>query len=99
MGSEWGDRHRLLPGVVPGWGMSWWFAEQGVWQSRGGRDDQRAVVGARVPLRAGRCRRLVAGRSPVGVGRPTPSLQGLTRPARQLEATARLRPLTGGPPP
>ena len=22
--------HRLLPGVVPGWGMSWWWHEQGI---------------------------------------------------------------------
>ena len=26
----WDQQQRLRPGVVPGWGMSWWFAEQGI---------------------------------------------------------------------
>jgi hypothetical protein len=30
MNEFWDDRQRLRPGVVPGWGMSWWFAELGV---------------------------------------------------------------------
>jgi hypothetical protein len=28
-GADYRDEYdRFLPGVVPGWGMSWWFAEQ-----------------------------------------------------------------------
>jgi hypothetical protein len=30
MNEFWDDQQRLRPGVVPGWGMSWWFAAQGV---------------------------------------------------------------------
>ena len=27
-GDLWDEHGRLLPGSVPGWGMSWWFWEQ-----------------------------------------------------------------------
>jgi hypothetical protein len=30
MDGAWDEHERLRPGVVPGSGMSWWFAEQGV---------------------------------------------------------------------
>lgn len=30
METEWDQQHRLRPGFVAGWGMSWWFAEQGI---------------------------------------------------------------------
>jgi hypothetical protein len=30
MNEFWDDQQRLRPGVVPGWGMSWWFVAQGV---------------------------------------------------------------------
>src|SRR4051794_40687075 len=30
MDGAWDEHERLRPGVGPGWGMSWWFAEQGI---------------------------------------------------------------------
>src|SRR3954447_10695939 len=37
---SWDEQCPLQPGLVPGWGMSWWFAEQGIT-----RDDRRAMSG------------------------------------------------------
>ena len=30
MDDFWDEHQRVRPGVVPSWGMSWWFAEQGI---------------------------------------------------------------------
>ena len=40
MDEPWDEHHWLRPGLVPGWGMSWWFAEQDIT-----RQDRKAMSG------------------------------------------------------
>jgi hypothetical protein len=85
------DQQRLRPGVVAGWGMSWWFAEQGV-----ARADRKAIA-ARPVARAARAllarsrRRLVAGGAALGLG-------GAGPPVQERDNARDRRPL-GEPPP
>ena len=44
--------HRLLPGVVPGWGMSWWWYEQGITREQTNGDAVVPAHGADLSLLA-----------------------------------------------